>query len=466
MARVLEAKTTAEVIKFFNESWFSVFGAPVKVTTDMGPEYISEAFQNLMERRNVVLEHVAVEQPWANGLAERAGGKLKAMLRTVIHAESVIGHGEMAEALGAVLEASNSDPASSGFSPAQAMLGKQPRGLGMDGGPAVGDWLDYDSSFAKRVAMREVARVAQVRLHYSQSLRRAACARPRPGGSGKQYQAQDLVYFWRHQKIKGKLLQLKRWHGPAQVVAVHGDSSAYVMYRGNLTKVPLEHLRHASHTEKLASRDYEAVLEELAHAVGVEPPRDNEIEKDLAQEFPMDAQEEEEQQYSPTTPGEEVPGGEDLQVEPSVMAAPATTVIFPYPHPSGLPPAPSLVSRRESVSTMPVSRRSSHQLDAAAHSAPGFQPADTTGGAPQAEVPHQEGVAASSTPVPTSQIETVPGGQAMPSSASDAVGAGLPELPAMPASHDERPERLERAAGEVLCQKGQSPVQREEQLKR
>ena len=98
---------------------------------------------------------------------------------------------------------------------------------------------------------------------------------------------------------------------------------------------------------------------------------------------------------------------------------------------------------------MPVSRRSSHQLDAAAHSAPGFQPADTTGGAPQAEVPHQEGVAASSTPVPTSQIETVPGGQAMPSSASDAVGAGLPELPAMPASHDERPERLERAAGAV-----------------
>ena len=158
------------------------------------------------------------------------------------------------------------------------------------------------------------------------------------------------------------------------MVAVHGDSSAYynVMYRGNLTKVPLEHLRHASHTEKLASR--------IAHAVGVEPPRDNEIEKDLAQEFPMDdAQEDEEQQYSPTTPGEEeVQGGEDLQVQPSVMAAPATTVIFPYPYPSGLPPAPSLVSRRESVSTMPVSRRSSHQLDAAAHSAPGSQPADTT----------------------------------------------------------------------------------------
>ena len=134
--------------------------------------------------------------------------------------------------------------------------------------------------------------------------------------------------------------------------------------------------------------------------------------------------------YSPTTPGEEeAQGGEDLQVQPSVMAAPATTVIFPYPYPSGLPPAPSLVSRRESVSTMPVSRRSSHQLDAAPHS----------GGAPQAEVPHQEGVAASSTPVPTSQIETVPGSQAMPSSASDAIGAGLPELPARTTSHAGKP---------------------------
>ena len=140
------------------------------------------------------------------------------------------------------------------------------------GGPAVSDWLDHDSSFAKQVAMREVARLAQVRLHYSQSLRRAACARPRPGAAGKKFQAQDLVYFWRHQKIKASYYSWKRWHGPAQVVAVHGDSAAYVMYRGNLTKVPLEHLRHASHTEKLASRDYEAVLEELANAVGVEPP--------------------------------------------------------------------------------------------------------------------------------------------------------------------------------------------------
>lgn len=43
----------------------------------MGPEYISEAFQNMCERRNIVLDHVAVEAPWMNGLTERRGGVLK-----------------------------------------------------------------------------------------------------------------------------------------------------------------------------------------------------------------------------------------------------------------------------------------------------------------------------------------------------------------------------------------------------
>ena len=67
----------------------------------MGPEYISEAFQNMCERRNIVLDHVAVEAPWMNGLAERRGGVLKTLMRSLIHAESCIGHGDMAEALAA-----------------------------------------------------------------------------------------------------------------------------------------------------------------------------------------------------------------------------------------------------------------------------------------------------------------------------------------------------------------------------
>jgi hypothetical protein len=38
----------------------------------MGPGFVSDQFQELMDRHNVQLLHVAVEAPWQNGLAERA----------------------------------------------------------------------------------------------------------------------------------------------------------------------------------------------------------------------------------------------------------------------------------------------------------------------------------------------------------------------------------------------------------
>ena len=66
-----------------------------------------------------------------NGVAERAGGSLKAVLRALIHQHSVIGEHEMKLALSAALEAVNNDVDQTGFSPAQMVLGKQPRILGV-----------------------------------------------------------------------------------------------------------------------------------------------------------------------------------------------------------------------------------------------------------------------------------------------------------------------------------------------
>ena len=98
------------------------------------------------------------------------------------------------------------------------------------------------------------------------------------------------------------------------------------------------------------------------------------------------------------------PEGEDGdlradQSDPAAVVSPTTAVIFPYPYNlSGLPSTSSFLSRRESVSTIPASRASSRQLHTAVNSAPDPQPEvdEDVGGAPQAEVSHQEGVAASS----------------------------------------------------------------------
>lgn len=52
--------------------WFTPLGVLSAVTCDMGPGFVSDQFQELMDRHNVQLLHVAVEAPWQNGLAERA----------------------------------------------------------------------------------------------------------------------------------------------------------------------------------------------------------------------------------------------------------------------------------------------------------------------------------------------------------------------------------------------------------
>ena len=76
-AKVLSTKSSQEVGNFMAEQWFTQLGVPSAVTCDMGPEFVSDQFQELMDRHNVHLLHVAVEASWQNGLAERVGGTLK-----------------------------------------------------------------------------------------------------------------------------------------------------------------------------------------------------------------------------------------------------------------------------------------------------------------------------------------------------------------------------------------------------
>ena len=113
--------------------------------------------------------------------------------------------------------------------------------------------------------MKEAARVALVRMKYSQSLRKAEFARARRATGWDKFQTGDIVYFYREQKpvttrgTKRKKVLLRQWHGPSIVVAIEGGqtpTAAYVTYRGNLTKCAMQHLRHATTLERLASTEW------------------------------------------------------------------------------------------------------------------------------------------------------------------------------------------------------------------
>ena len=185
VAKVLENKSTSEVVKFLSESWFQPLGIPAAMTVDMGPEFVADAFMDVLNYHDVVVDHIPVEAPWMNGIAERAGGALKVVLRAAMHETSASGVDDVRMALTSALEACNGDVGETGYSAAQMVLGKNPRVAGAAGPSdlrtrmASQSMTMNEAQFARMAAMKEVAKLAMVRLHYSQALRKASVSRPR-----------------------------------------------------------------------------------------------------------------------------------------------------------------------------------------------------------------------------------------------------------------------------------------------
>ena len=171
-----------------------------------------------------------------------------------------------------------------GISPLQAVTGRQqaPTGdvlSGIHGRLAEHEMIDESPLAARQVAAREVARIAMVRLHFSRGFRRAELARARSSTFSDLPQPGDLCYYWRASKYNPKKgrssssskhrLQLRRWHGPALLVALEGDANAFLSHRGQLTECSLEHIRKASPLEQVAAGSWEAAIREVIEAVPV-----------------------------------------------------------------------------------------------------------------------------------------------------------------------------------------------------
>ncbi|CAL1128158.1 unnamed protein product [Cladocopium goreaui] len=81
-----------------------------------------------------------------------------------------------------------------------------------------------------------------------------------------------ICYFYRPLKYNNKTapskkkLTLKRWHGPALLLAIEGRSSGYLSYKGQLTKCALEHIRAASTMEQIAADSWREAIEEAVEA--------------------------------------------------------------------------------------------------------------------------------------------------------------------------------------------------------
>lgn len=132
--------------------------------------------------------------------------------------------------------------------------------------------LEDRPGLARQIAMRETAKLAMVRLRFSKSIQRAEVARSRAPTFEQQFTPGMIVYYFRNTKYNNKTsqsrrkLSLKRWRGPALLIAMEGDRNAFVSHRGQMTKVAREHLRAASTMEQIASDVWGDAVKEVVDA--------------------------------------------------------------------------------------------------------------------------------------------------------------------------------------------------------
>ena len=289
-ARVLKDKSAGAVVDFMAVAWLPLLGPPKTLIADQGREFIATEFQDWCSSHSILLWHAAVQAPWQNGIAERSGGTLKALLSAVVVDKAVLGERDTTHALGEAVSAYNSDPTADGVSPLQCVTGRQPSAQGsvlnnFAGHLAEHGLIDTDPNLMQRLALRESARIAMVRLHYSQSIRKAELARSREPSTAEPPSPRGVVYFWRAQRAtrrgdprtstssRRRRLELRRWHGPAVLIALEASgetgfpTNAFLSFRGQVTKCALEHVRPASSLEQLAAGTWEEAIKELVQGI-------------------------------------------------------------------------------------------------------------------------------------------------------------------------------------------------------
>lgn len=280
MAAVMADKSSSSVIHFLATHWIPLMGPPETLVADQGREFISQEFEDWTSSRSIYLYHVGVQCPWQNGVAERSGATLKALVGAIVRGQAIVGHDEMAMAVGEAVASYNSDVNEEGISPLQAVTGRQPAPpgdvlAGVSNRLAEHSLVDRGSLAAKQLASRELARLAMVRLHFSRGLRKAELARARSSTFRDLPQPGDLCYYWRETKynpkkdrgVSRRKLILKRWHGPAMMVALEGQANCFLSHRGQLTKCGLEHVRKASSLEQISAEAWEEAIKEVIEAV-------------------------------------------------------------------------------------------------------------------------------------------------------------------------------------------------------
>ena len=171
-----------------HEMWLKPYGFPTLLTSDRGV-HNRGVFANYLSSCGVHCRTAGLESPEQIGIAERHQGILKHLIESTVRQTGSIGKHKMNLVISECCIIKNEELRTGGFSPAQWVLGKQPRGvsrmldedeLGQIGMFNSMGTADPQTEFGMRAQLKHAARKAFVQRDCSVKVARALTRNARP----------------------------------------------------------------------------------------------------------------------------------------------------------------------------------------------------------------------------------------------------------------------------------------------
>ena len=207
----LNDKKKETIVDSIIKIWLSIFGSANTFLMDNGGEFANDTMRELGNQYGITIKHTAAYAPWANGINERNHYTIDMMMDKMLEDNPNLSE---ETALLYATSIRNSSMFVNGYTPAQLVLGKNPRlpSISNDMLPAlsgntssklISDHLNNLASARKTFSISEIS-----------SKLKKALAKPIRSYCDVFFEQGDHVYY--------KMPDERRWQGPAVVIGQDG----------------------------------------------------------------------------------------------------------------------------------------------------------------------------------------------------------------------------------------------------
>ncbi|OLP96499.1 Copia protein [Symbiodinium microadriaticum] len=258
LAGELQGHSTLTMDATFCSLWSNTFGAPGTLVVDL-ESGLQAGLARYSEWHGTFIRPIAGQAHWQNGTVERAIRTWKEVWVKLVDERSANAD-EANMVITAVNSAMNTLRRESGFSPSQAVWGRDPK-LPDDIHHSFQDdhvehIISHDRQRAREHTLRIAAKECYYRCRNDAKLRKGLLQRSRVAGPDLQVGCH--VFFYRKPKNNKNWV----WHGPGVIIGQEGPNH-WVSFSGRCHLVAPEHLRMASAEELGAAFALRATKEDL-----------------------------------------------------------------------------------------------------------------------------------------------------------------------------------------------------------